>query len=479
MKTKQAIPYLLTGLLLPVGLVSCDTNKPAASASKPNIIYILADDLGYGDLSCYGQQRFSTPNLDAMAAEGLRFTSHYAGCTVSAPSRCSLMTGLHTGHTPIRGNQGERIDGQTYDTPLPASYKTIAECLKEQNYVTGCVGKWGMGGPETEGHPNNQGFDYFYGHLGQGHAHFYYPKFMFENEQMITLNENPAEKKNYSQDLFMEKAEKFITENKDKPFFLYFSVTIPHAELIVPDNELEVFKGKYDEPKPWPAGQHYASEFGGQPYPRAAFATMVSRLDGDVGRIRTLLKELGIDQNTLIIFTSDNGPHLEGGADPNFFNSGGGYRGFKRDLYEGGVREPMIACWPSVIKAGRTTDHPSAFWDVLPTFCELTGAAIPEGLDGISFLPELKGEKQEKVHDYFYWEFHESPSQAVRKGNWKAIRKHVNSDNPTVELYDLSTDKGETNDIAAAHPEVVAELTALMNSSHTNDTQWKFPEVIK
>ncbi len=474
MRIQQTIPYLMAGCVLPIGWVSCGSRKAETTPTKPNIIYILADDLGYGDLSCYGQQRFSTPNLDQMAADGLRFASHYAGCTVSAPSRCSLMTGLHTGHTPIRGNASVRIDGEVYDTALPDTFQTIAECLKEQQYVTGCVGKWGMGGPGTEGHPNNQGFDYFYGHLGQGHAHFYYPKFLFENRQQLMINEHPSEKKWYAQDLFIEKAEQFITANKDKPFFLYFSVTIPHAELVVPDQELEAFKGKYDEPKPWPAGQHYGGEHGGQPYPRAAFATMVTRLDSDVGRIRALLKDLGIDRNTLIIFTSDNGPHLEGGADPDFFHSGGGYRGYKRDLYEGGIREPMIACWPSVIQAGRTTDLPSAFWDVLPTFCEMTGATIPEGLDGISFLPELKGEKQEKAHDFFYWEFHENPSQAVRRGNWKAVRKEVNTAQPTIELYDLSTDPGETTNVAAAHPAVVSELQELMISSHTNDTPWKF-----
>ncbi len=463
-------------------LSSCNASAQQTGKQKtpenqlPNIIYILADDLGYGDLSCYGQEKFQTPNLDQMATQGLRFTSHYAGCTVSAPSRCSLMTGLHTGHTPIRGNAGEKLDGEEFDTPLPARFKTIAECLKESNYTTACIGKWGMGGPGSEGHPNNQGFDYFYGHLGQKHAHFYYPRFMYENNRKITLNTNPAEKKYYSQDLFMEKATHFITENKDKPFFLYFSVTIPHAELIVPDNELTAFKGKYEEPQPWPAGQHYAGDHGGQPYPHAAFATMVTRLDGDVGRIRQLLKELGIDQNTLIIFTSDNGPHIEGGADPVFFNSGGGFRGIKRDLYEGGIRMPMIACWPQAIQPGRTTDHPSAFWDVLPTFCEIAGASIPKGLDGISFLPELKGEKQTRVHDSFYWEFHESPTQAVRKGNWKAVRKNINSNQPVTELYDLSVDKGETNNVAASHPDVVSEMEKIMVQSHTNDTRWKFPE---
>jgi arylsulfatase A-like enzyme len=467
--------FILTLCGTSVALAHAGEKPKTGKSNKTNIIYILADDLGYGDLSCYGQTKFATPNLDALAAQGLRFTNHYAGCTVSAPSRCSLMTGLHTGHAPVRGNNSVRIDDEVYNTALPDKYKTVAECLKEQDYTTACIGKWGLGGPGTEGHPNNQGFDYFYGHLGQGHAHFYYPQFMFENDKKITLNIDPKEKKYYAEDLFMEKATRFITENKDQPFFLYLAVTIPHAELIVPDDELDKFKGMYDEPTPWPSGQHYAGEFGGQPYPRAAFAAMITRLDGDVGRIRQLLEELGIDRNTLLIFTSDNGPHKEGGADPEFFNSGGGLRGIKRDLYEGGIRVPMIAYWPEVIQSGRTIDTPSAFWDVLPTFCEMTGAEIPESLDGISFLPELNGEKRKVSHDYFYWEFHENSSQAVRKGNWKAVRKNIKSD-PTVELYDLSVDRGETNDIAVSHPDIVAELEELMKISHTNDTQWKFPE---
>lgn len=471
-------PCLLAGAILPSGTVLFAQQDRADTPERahPNIIYMLADDLGYGDTGFNGQRRFLTPNLDSMAAEGLRMTAHYAGCTVSAPSRCGLMTGLHTGHAPIRGNAGERIGGDVFDAPLPTEYRTVAEYLKPAGYATACIGKWGMGGPGSEGHPNRHGFDYFYGHLGQGHAHFYYPEFLYENDRKVMLNTSPAEKKYYAQDLFMEKAERFIAGHRDRPFFLYLAVTIPHAELIVPDAELELFRGLYDEPAPFAAGQHYAGAHGGQPYPRAAFAAMVTRLDGDVGRLRRLLDKLGISENTLIVFTSDNGPHIEGGADPVYFNSGGGYRGIKRDLYEGGIRMPMIACWPGMIGEGRTSDLQSAFWDVLPTFCELAGEPVPSEIDGISFLPELLGQPQAARHDYLYWEFHENPMQAVREGRWKAIRTY-NADKTTrIELYDLDADPAEKHDVAAAHPDVVARLAALMDGAHTGNTRWKLPE---
>ncbi len=452
--------------LLPLaGITAGSSIEALAADAAPNIIYILADDLGYSDLSCYGQAKFRTPNIDSLCSQGLKFTNHYSGCTVSAPSRCSLMTGLHTGHTPIRGNAGEYVGGLEFDTSLPASYVTIAECLKEKNYATACVGKWGMGGPGRPGHPNNQGFDYFYGHLGQGHAHFSYPQFLYENQTQVVLN-----KSTYAQDLFLEKASNFITANKDKPFFLFFSVTIPHAELVVPEEYATPFVGTFDD-QPWPSNGHY----GYTPHKHASFAGMISRLDGDVGKIRKLLEDLGIDKNTLIIFTSDNGPHAEGGADPDFFKVTGGLKGIKRDLYEGGVRVPMIAYWPQTIARDRTSDHISAFWDVLPTFCDLSGATTPTGLDGISFKPELLGDVQTKKHEYIYFEFHETPSQSVRKGNWKAIRKNVKT-TPVMELYDLSVDPTESNNIAAQYPAIVAEMKNIMIGARTNDTQWTFPE---
>ncbi len=459
----------IVGIIVPFNTLYAQKETGEIS-SKPNIIYILTDDLGYGDLSCYGQTQFQTPNIDALAEQGMKFTNHYAGCSVSAPSRASLMTGLHTGHCPIRGNQNEKTPFGNFDTSLPASYTTIAECMKEGGYTTACVGKWGMGGPGTQGHPNKQGFDYFFGHLSQLNAHFYYPEYLWENETKIDLN-----KKVYSQDLFYEKATGFIKKNKDKPFFLYFAVTIPHAELIVPQEELNKFKGKYEEPKPWSAGQHYAGDHGGQPYPRAAFAAMINRLDGDIGKLRQLLIDLGIEENTLIIFTSDNGPHKEGGADPDFFHSANGFRGIKRDLYEGGIRMPMIAYWPRQIMPGSIANHPSAFWDFLPTACDIANVKIPKGLDGISFLPTLKGETQQ-IHPYFYWEFHEyGGTQAVRMGEWKGVKKKV-IDNPDapIELYYLNTDEGEKNNIAQQHPEIVKQIDKIMKDAHIKNNKFPF-----
>ncbi len=466
MNSNDLLPYLLSGVIIPSGSLFAQKASPSGT-EKPNIIYILADDLGYGDLSCYGQKKFQTPHIDSLAAQGMKFTSHYAGCTVSAPSRASLMTGLHTGHTPIRGNKGENTPYGTFDSSLPSLFVTVAECLKKQNYTTGCVGKWGMGGPGTQGHPNNQGFDYFYGHLSQLDAHFYYPEYLFENEKKIELN-----KQFYSQDLFLEKASRFITDNKNKPFFLYFAVTIPHAELVVPEEYASKYAGKFED-EPWgkPGGQHY----GYTPHKHASFAGMIDRLDGDVGKIRQLLKDLGIDRNTLIIFTSDNGPHKEGGADPDFFNSGGGYKGYKRDLYEGGIRVPMIACWPGKITSGKHCDHPSAFWDFLPTACEISGASLPENIDGISYLPSLLGKKQKK-HPYLYWEFHEyNGTQAVRMGKWKAIRLKAsgNPDAP-IELYDLNNDPGETRNVAAQHQDIVRKMDQLLREAHQEDPEWPF-----
>ncbi len=464
MKTAHTIPLLIAGIALPAtGLYA--QKAPRKAAKTPNIIYILADDLGYGDLSCYGQRYFTTPNIDAMAAQGMRFTQHYAGCTVSAPSRASLITGLHTGHTPIRGNASEKTPYGNFDASLPAEYKTVAEYLKEKNYATACVGKWGMGGPGTQGHPNNQGFDYFYGHLSQLAAHFHFPEFLWENEEKIMLG-----KKYYCQDLFVEKAFNFIRANKENPFFLYFSVTIPHAELSIAEDYLEYYKQKYVE-KPYAGNGHYCP----QPDAHGAFAAMINKLDSDVGALRKLLKELGLDENTLIIFTSDNGPHIEGGADPDFFGSRGGLRGIKRDLYEGGIRVPMIACWPGTIKEGSEADNPSAFWDFLPTACELAGVKVNTPTDGISFLPTLKGKKQ-TPHSSFYWEFHENGgSQAVRMGNWKAVHLNVMKDMAaSIELYDLSKDMAETNNVAAQHPGIVKQILDIMNTVHREDGKWPF-----
>ncbi len=441
--------------------------QPESTSAPPNIIYIMADDLGYGDLGCYGQQQISTPNIDRLAAQGIRFTDHYAGSTVCAPSRCCLMTGLHTGHSYIRGNREVKPMGQE---PLPEGTVTVAGLLRQAGYATGLCGKWGLGGPGSTGHPNHQGFDYFFGYLGQRHAHNYYPEYLFENERKVPLegNEMPEPrrgdgagearvKKTYSSDVIGSKALDFIRQNSDGPFFLYFSPTIPHANNEAGDHGMEVpDQGEYSN-RHWPEQQKN-------------MAAMVSRLDRDVGRVMDLLNELGIAENTVVFFTSDNGPHAEGGNDPDFFDSNGPLRGIKRDLYEGGIRVPMIARWPGRITPGSVTDHASAFWDFLPTACELAGATRAPGLDGISYLPALSGGAQ-REHDYLYWEFHEGggTSQAVRSGRWKGVRKTPSS---PLELYDLLGDIGEREDLAAQNSEIAARLEGYLQAARSPSELW-------
>ena len=426
--------------------------------SKPNVIYIMADDLGIGDLGCYGQRFIKTPGIDGLAANGVRFAQHYSGSTVSAPSRCSLMTGKHTGHSFIRGNKGVvDEEGIRFDYPMAAGEITVGEIMKRQAYATACIGKWGMGGPQTEGHPNNQGFDYFFGYLGQANAHRYYPQFLFENQTKVNLD-----KKVYSHDLIMEKALKFISDNADKPFFLYLTPTIPHADIILPDGSLGEYDGMFDE-TPFPGGGYTA-----QPKPRATFAAMVSRLDKGVQQVMDLLEAKGIADNTIVIFTSDNGTHVEGGHEPFAFNSSGGLRGHKRDLYEGGIRTPFIVHWPAKIKKASVSYHVSAFWDFLPTMCDLIGEQVPLGIDGISYLPELTDEGEQKKHEYLYWEFHEQGGkQAVLKDNWKLISFNVNDPSKGyLELYNLNSDPAEQLNSVEQYPEKVRELKAIIDQSH-------------
>jgi arylsulfatase A len=458
------------------------------NGKKPNIIYILADDLGYGDLSCYGQQKFSTPHIDRLAAEGKLFTQHYAGSTVCAPSRSALMTGLHTGHTYVRGNRG--LNGGQY--PLPDSVVTLAELLKEAGYVTGAFGKWGLGYPGSEGDPVNQGFDEFFGYNSQTIAHNYYPWDLYHNTEKITLAENEGENQGlYAPHLIQEKTLAFLEQHQDTTFFLYVPSIVPHAEMVAPKEYMAQF-GEYDASgafksafapeKPFKGVDRINDDrfkvggYGSQAHPRAAFAAMVTLLDDQVGEIMAKVKELGLEENTIIIFTSDNGPHREGGADPDFFNSNGPFKGYKRDLYEGGIRVPMIAKWPGQIRAGSTSDHISAFWDVLPTACELAGVAVPAGMDGISFLPALQGKEEQRQHEYLYWEFHEQgKKQAVRKGDWKAVRTGLaKNPNAPVELYNLAEDQGEERNVADQHPERVREMEAIMQKEHVADPAWPF-----
>ncbi len=470
---KPSIPLTICASLAVVSCSEAGKEKPL-----PNIVYILADDLGYGDLSCYGQKKFSTPNIDRLASQGMLFRQHYTGCTVSAPSRSCLMTGLHTGHTPIRGNKEWKPEGQW---PLPAASVTIAEMLKDAGYATGAYGKWGLGYINTEGDPVSQGFDEFYGYNCQRLAHNYFPDHLWHNRERIELHENDSSRMGaYSPDLIHSEALKFIEANSNKPFFMFYPTTIPHAELVAKEEYMQKFRGKLEPEKAY-KGVDDGPEFRQGPYgsqseSHAAFAAMVTRLDDYVGEIMQKLVELGIDNNTIVIFASDNGPHLEGGADPDYFDSNGPLRGYKRDNYEGGIRTAMIVRWPGKVRPGTVSDHISAFWDVLPTFADITGASAPEGIDGISFLPELLGKKQSK-HEYLYWEFHEQGGKmAIRSGDWKAVK--LNAGNPaesTIELYDLSSDTGETNDLAASKPELVKKLEQMMNDAHVPSDIFPFP----
>jgi arylsulfatase A-like enzyme len=429
----------------------------AHAKRKPNIIFILADDLGYGDVGCYGQKTIQTPNLDRMAAEGMRFSQCYAGSTVCAPSRCCLMTGLHTGHCRVRGNA-------LY--PLRPEDVTVAKVLKDSGYATGLIGKWGLGEPDTTGVPNRQGFDYFYGYLNQVHAHNYYPDYLWKNAEKVAVDGNVVEngvarrRTKYVQDLFTEQALYFVRQHRERPFFLYLAYTTPHA-----NNEMEKVEGHGmevpdDAPysdKPWPR-------------PQRNHAAMITRLDADVGKLLARLKELKIDDDTIVFFSSDNGPHKEGGAEPLFFKSAGPLRGHKRDLTDGGIREPMIVRWPGHVRAGAVSDLVWAFWDFLPTAAELVGAKLPAGLDGISVVSTLVGKGTQKQHEFLYWEFHERGfQQAVRTGDWKAIRAKQGQ---PLELYDIVRDSHEDKNVAAEHPEVVAKIEAYLKTARTDSDRW-------
>jgi arylsulfatase A-like enzyme len=445
------------------------SNCQKRNENKPNIIYILADDLGYGELGCYGQKNIQTPNIDKMAKGGMLFTDHYAGSTVCAPSRCCLMTGLHTGHALIRGNARQ---------PLRPNDLTVAEILKKQGYKTGLIGKWGLGEAGSTGTPNRKGFDYFFGYLNQARAHNYYPDYLWKNEKKYPLKNEViyAERKdgkkthsaatkrvNYSHNLFTEEALKFVEQNVGKPFFLFLSYTIPHANNeahLVNRHGMEVPDyGNYKD-KDWPE-------------PQKGHAAMISRMDGDIGNLLEKLKSLGLNKNTVVMFSSDNGPHKEGGNDPHFNDSNGSLKGIKRNLYDGGIRVPMIAHWESKIRPGSKTNHISAFWDVLPTCAEIAGAPIPENIDGLSMLPTMLGqsEKQQK-HDYLYWEFHwgRPTKQAVRMDEWKAVRK---SPDDEFELYNLDNDLSEENNIASLFPEVILKVEKYVQSARSESDFWK------
>lgn len=469
--------YLIPVLILLLSSCQKQTQQNTQPV-KPNIVFILADDLGYGDLSCNGQKNFTTPNLDKMAAGGMLFTQHYSGATVCAPSRSALMTGLHTGHTFIRGNKEWKPEGQW---PLKADALTIAELLKQAGYVTGAFGKWGLGYPRSEGDPNNQGFDEFFGYNCQRMAHNYYPGHLWDNQQKVEIPENSGDKfEVYAPQLIHQRVLQFIEKNKDKPFFLFYPNVIPHAEMLLPEENLAGFRGKFLPEKAFKGAEPGDTDFregpyGTQPESHAAFAAMVTLLDKQVGEVLTKLRELGLEKNTLVIFSSDNGPHQEGGADPDYFDSNGPLKGYKRDLYEGGIRVPTIAFWEGKIVAGSKSEHISAFWDFLPTVAEVAGIQAPENIDGISYLPALLGNEQPQ-HDHLYWEFHElGGRKAVRKGDWKLVQYNVfDPAKTTTELYNLSNDIGEENNVAAENPEKVNELLVLMNSARIDNQDFPF-----
>lgn len=426
--------------------------------AAPNIIFILSDDLGYGDLSCYGQKYFQTPNLDKLASEGVRFTQHYSGSTVCAPSRACLHTGLHTGHVYQRFNGQVQLRHDPQDIIL-------ARLLKDAGYHTALIGKSGLSCRSKEGnHPNKKGFDHFFGFTSHWAAHRYYPKWLWQNGDKVTYPDNNGmEGAQYTGDLFLSDALEYIEVQHQEPFYLHLSLQQPHADLCVPEQWKSPFLGRFKE-TPF-QGDGYRAE----PQPKAAFAGMVTYLDHSVGQVIAKLKELGIDRNTLVVFSSDNGSMSEGGWNKDNFKSSGPLRGGKRDLYEGGIRVPLIAWWPGRIEAGATSDHVSAFWDFLPTACELAGVAAPEGLDGISYLPSLLRESQPE-HKYLYWEFYEQGGkQAVRCGKWKGIRLDVDK-NPRgpLEVYDLEHDLAETHNMAADQPGIAEQLAAFMDEAHVD-----------
>jgi uncharacterized sulfatase len=438
------------------------------AADKPNIILILADDLGYGDLGCYGQKKIRTPRLDRMAREGMRFTQAYAGSTVCAPSRCVLMTGLHTGHCQVRGNAaGKKQALRTEDV-------TVAEVLKQAGYATGLIGKWGLGdiGVAADGLPSRQGFDYFFGYLNQIHAHNHYPSFLWRNAARVPLRntvpkENPVgggisdNKAQYSGDLFAEESLNFVRQHQREPFFLFLALIVPHANSEAGNQGMEV-----------PDLGEYANY--NWPRPQQGHAAMVSRMDRQIGQLLDLLAELKLDEHTLVLFTSDNGPHAEGGYSPEMNDSNGALRGQKRDLTEGGIRIPLIARWPGQVPAGSTSDAICSFADVLPTLAAIGGARLPKYLDGISLMPTLFGKPQPELADRtLYWEFHEGGfHRAARQGNWKAIQ---NSLRQPIQLYDLASDPGEEKNLASNHPDIVDRFKKIFAEARTESADWPIP----
>ena len=443
----------------------------------PNIIYFLADDLGYGELGSYGQKWIRTPHIDRLAEEGMRFTQHYSGNAVCAPSRCNLMTGKHPGHAYIRNNgdpahlqhlkdeYGWEFPGQN---PIPEAEVTIAEMLKQKGYATAAIGKWGLGHFGTTGDPNTQGFDLFYGFNCQRHAHNHYPRFLWNNrdKELFPGNDRTLHGETYSQDRFIEVALDFIDANQDAPFFLYMPFAIPHLSIQAPDSSVAPYTDSI------PEEEYTHRGYLPHPTPRAGYAGMITHLDQGIGQIMARLQELGLDEHTIVMFSSDNGPTFNrlGGSDSDFFESARDFKGLKGSLYEGGIRVPFIARWPGKIAASSESDHLSAFWDIMPTLAEITGTEAPANIDGISLAPTLLGNQNQETHTYLYWEFPGyGGQQAVRQGDWKAVRQNMlreeNQDPLRIELYNLASDVGEANDLSTQYPEKVRAFEEIMRTA--------------
>ncbi len=493
---------ILINLGLSVLFLSGCNPKVEKEDLQPNIIFILADDLGYGDLGCYGQELIETPNIDALATAGMKFTQHYSGSPVCAPSRCVLLTGKHSGHAYIRGNDEWGARGEVWDyramiadstlegqRPLPTNTITIGTLLQSAGYRTGMTGKWGLGAPHTEGIPNRQGFDFFCGYNCQRQAHTYYPVHLYLNEERLYLgndtvapntklmegadpfemaNYAPYTLSSYAPDVMFDNMIRFIEEGGEDPFFFYWASPIPHVALQAPKRWVDYYVDKFGDEEPYTGDKSYFPNR----YPHATYAAMISYLDERVGELVHTLKEQGMYENTLIIFSSDNGPTFNGGTDSPWFDSGGPFkseRGWgKAFLHEGGIRVPMIASWPGKIAPGSESEHISAFWDLLPTLSEVAGAEVPVDVDGISYLSELLGKDEQEQHSYLYWEFPSSGGQqAVRMEDWKAIRKNIRQGNLEIELYNLNDDIQELYNVASDHPDIIKQMELILEKEHT------------
>ena len=499
MKRKILLSILLTALS--GYLLSQSKSANSSKPNRPNIVYILADDLGYGELGAYGQQKIETPNIDALAKNGMMFSQHYA-FPVCAPSRYLLLTGKNSGHAYIRDNNEWRERGDVWSLaameanpflegqlPIPDSTITIAKMLKKAGYTNGIIGKWGLGAPMTAGVPNNQGFDYFYGFNCQRQDHTYYPGHLWENAFRVPLSnkiiepnvklpsdlDSLAEKsyavyqqEDYAPDFLIKSALSFIQINKNNPFFLFYTTPLPHVSLQAPQKWIDYYHQKFGDEKPFLGGSYFPCR-----YPRATYAAMVSTLDEQVGQIVKKLKEMNVYENTIIIFCSDNGPTYNGGSDSPWFDSGGPFkseRGWgKGFVYEGGIRIPLIVQWPGKIKAGSKSNLISATWDAMPTICEIVGINPPDNINGISFLPTLLGNtNKQETHAYLYWEF---PSyggqQAIRMGKWKGIRMDIRKGNLNIQLFNLADDIQEQHDVASQHPDIIEKMREIMKAEHT------------